>query len=99
MSESKTKLTAEDAARIARLARLDPPQDKLELFAQQFNDILGHMETLGEVDTSGVEPLYSPVSHGTVFREDVVEKRVSRDQVLDNAPEADGQFFIVPKIV
>ena len=57
------------------------------------------METLGSVETSGVEPLYSPVEHATVTRPDAVVKNCSRDDVLRNAPATDGQFFVVPKIV
>lgn len=93
------KLTAADAAAIARLARLDLPDATLERFAQQFNEILGYMELLEKVDTKGVAPLYSPVEHSTVFREDEVTNEFTREQILSNAPEDDGQFFIVPKIV
>ncbi len=92
-------LTADDAAAIAKLARLDLDQDKLTLFAGQFNEILGYVEKLGEVDADDVEPLYSPSQHATVFREDKAENRRQRQDVLANAPEADGSFFIVPKIV
>lgn len=92
-------LNADDAAAIAKLARLDLDQNKLALFATQFNDILGYVEKLGEVDAEDVEPLYSPSEHPTVFREDKAVQRRKRDEVLANAPEADGSFFIVPKIV
>ena len=53
----------------------------------------------GALDTTGVEPLYSPVGHETPLREDVAVATCARDQILGNAPAADGQFFIVPKIV
>lgn len=102
MSQQDTapqKLSTEDAATIARLARLDLPRETLERFAGQFNDILNYMELLGQADTSGVKPLYSPVEHSTVFREDEVKQNVTREQILENAPESDGRFFIVPKIV
>lgn len=93
------KISPEKAAGIAKLARLAPGEDKLALFAGQFEDILTYMDKLAEVDTEGVEPLYSPVTHGTVFREDEPEKRFSREDVLGNAPEEDGQYFVVPRIV
>ncbi|MBG0775010.1 MAG: Asp-tRNA(Asn)/Glu-tRNA(Gln) amidotransferase subunit GatC [Desulfovibrionaceae bacterium] len=93
------KIPPQEAARIAALARLQLPEDKLALFAGQFEDILGYMDQLGEVDTTGVEPMYSPAEHATVFRGDAAEKRVRRDDVLANAPETDGTFFVVPKIV
>lgn len=96
---SDRKISVRDAAAIARLARLDLPPETLERFAAQCNDVLDYMELLERVDTSGVEPLYSPVRHGTVFREDEVRKEYPRELLLANAPEDDGSFFIVPKIV
>ena len=93
------KISPEKVARIAQLSRLDLPQDKLELFAGQVGDILDYMDKLGELDTDGVEPLYSPVAHTTVLRKDEVRKDYKREDVLSNAPEQDGQFFIVPRIV
>ena len=93
------KINPQEAARIAALARLSLDEEKCELFAGQFEDILGYMDKLGELDTTGVEPLYSPVTHDTPFREDEPIKRFTREEILSNAPEDDGQFFIVPKIV
>ncbi|MBG0790397.1 MAG: Asp-tRNA(Asn)/Glu-tRNA(Gln) amidotransferase subunit GatC [Desulfovibrionaceae bacterium] len=93
------KISPEEVAKIARLARLDLDQDKVELFAGQLGDILAYMDKLGELDTEAVEPLYSPVRHTTVLRRDEVGKDYRREEVLANAPEQDGQFFIVPRIV
>ncbi|WBF68900.1 Asp-tRNA(Asn)/Glu-tRNA(Gln) amidotransferase subunit GatC [Desulfovibrio subterraneus] len=93
------KISPERVAEIAKLARLELDEDKLSLFAGQFESILNYMETLNELDTSEVEPLYSPVMHSTVLRDDVAAKTAERDAVLSNAPQTDGQFFVVPKIV
>ncbi len=57
------------------------------------------MEQLSEVDTSGVDPLYSPIEHVTPYREDKVYSEYNREDVLKNAPEEDGEHFIVPKVV
>ncbi|ABB37822.1 glutamyl-tRNA(Gln) amidotransferase, C subunit [Oleidesulfovibrio alaskensis G20] len=92
-------ISKEQVAAIAGLARLQLDEDKKELFAGQFAQILEYMDTLNEVDTDGVAPLYSPVQHATVYREDEVQRHCSREQVLANAPEEDGTFFIVPRIV
>lgn len=89
----------EEVIKVAKLARLRVEEGDLEGFAAQMDGILAYMETLGEVDTAGVEPLYSPVLHATPLREDAAVKTCSRDKVLANAPATDGQFFIVPKIV
>ncbi len=93
------KISPEEVAKVARLSRLDLPQDKLELFAGQLGDILDYMDKLGELNTDEVEPMFSPVEHTTVLRKDEVRKDYSRDEVLSNAPKQDGKFFIVPRIV
>ncbi len=93
------KLTPEQAAGVAKLARLRLDEDKLEDFAGDMDKILTYMDALAEVDTTGVEPLYGPVTHATPLRPDKVVKTNTRDDVLRNAPETDGSFFVVPKIV
>jgi aspartyl-tRNA(Asn)/glutamyl-tRNA(Gln) amidotransferase subunit C len=93
------KITPEQVAKVAKLARLKLPEDKLSLFAGQLHDILSYMDTLNEIDTSAVEPMYSPVAHVTVTRPDAVVREHSREEILANAPESDGQFFVVPRIV
>jgi aspartyl-tRNA(Asn)/glutamyl-tRNA(Gln) amidotransferase subunit C len=93
------KFTPEQAAKVAALARLTLPEDKLEHLAAQMGDILSYMDTLASCPTDGVEPLYSPVEHDTPMREDEARKTCQRSDVLAQAPESDGRFFIVPKIV
>lgn len=93
------KISPEEVARVARLARLDLSPEKVELFSGQLGDILDYMDKLGEVDTANVEPLYSPVEHVTVLRSDEVVKEYDREEILSNAPETDGNHFIVPRIV
>ncbi len=93
------KIGPEEVARVARLARLELSEDKLKTFAPQLDDILRYMDKLAEVDTEGVEPMYSPVEHVSVLRKDEPASEFERDDILSNAPESDGQFFIVPRIV
>lgn len=92
-------LTPKDMAYLSRLSRLSPDEATLAKFGAQCGDILKYMDILSEIDTSGIEPLYSPVSHEKVTRPDQEERRWDRAQVLANAPESDGQFFVVPRIV
>ncbi len=93
------KLSPQEAAKAAKLARLRPDENELAELAGHMDSILSYMETLGAVDTSNVEPLYSPVEHAAPMRDDQTVKNCERDEVLANAPQADGRFFIVPKIV
>lgn len=92
-------ISAEEVAKVAALSRLNPPENKVEQFVAQFNDILDYIHALNEVDTTDVQPLYSPVTHATVFREDEVRREHSREALLANASQSDGRFFVVPKIV
>ncbi|MFW5836750.1 MAG: Asp-tRNA(Asn)/Glu-tRNA(Gln) amidotransferase subunit GatC [Desulfovibrionaceae bacterium] len=93
------KLTPDETARIARLARLELSPEKIELFTGQLGDILEYMDKLDGLDTSQAAPMYSPVAHVTVLREDEPLRISQREDILAGAPEDDGQFFIVPKIV
>jgi len=98
----------EKVLRVAKLARLDlksglsdeEASAKLAIFSKQFDDIVSLMDTLAEVDTTGVEPLYWPlVGPISPLREDEAIKHNTREELLCNAPEQDGQFYVVPKIV
>ena len=93
------KISPEEVAKVAKLARLDLSPEKIEQYAGQLDDILAYMDKLSELDTASVDPMYTPVDHTTVLREDVVRKDFTRAEILRNAPETDGSFFIVPRIV
>jgi len=86
-------------AKIARLARIDVPEDRQERLASELNGILDWIAELDEVDTSDVEPLASVTGHGLPRREDVVTDGNRVDEVLANVPETAGGFFVVPKVV
>lgn len=86
-------------ARIAHLARLKVADDQLEPLAGELNDILAFVEQLGEVDTTGVEPMTSVVAAKLPRRRDVVTDGGMPDAVLANAPERAEGFFVVPKVV
>lgn len=93
------KISPEEVAKVARLSRLDLGQEKIDQYAAQLGDILGYMDKLAELDTASVEPMYTPVDQVSVMRDDVVRKDYARADILKNAPETDGAFFIVPRIV
>ncbi len=93
------KISPQEVAKVAKLARLELTDETIAQYSAQLGDILGYMDKLGELDTASVEPMYTPVDHTTVLREDEVKKLVPREDILKNAPETDGAFFIVPRIV
>jgi len=85
--------------RVARLARIAEPPERLEALAGELNGILGWIEQLNEVDVEGVAPMTSVVSVKLPFRKDVVNDGFNAGRVLANAPKATDGFFVVPKVV
>lgn len=86
-------------SKVARLARIAVPEERLEPMAKELNGILAWIEQLNEVDVNGVEPMTTPVAMQLPLREDVVTDGGIRDQVLANAPKSEDGFFVVPKVV
>ena len=92
-------IDAATVRRVARLARIREPEERLEPLARELSAILGWIEQLGEVDTDGAEPMTSVVEATLPMREDVVTDGGDPGVILSNAPaDADG-FFVVPKVV
>ncbi len=85
--------------KVARLARLREPEDRLEGLAREIGAIIAWIEQLAEVDTDGVEPMTSAVAAKLPMRADVVTEGGDPEVVLSNAPKRDRNFFVVPKVV
>ncbi|MBI1237276.1 Asp-tRNA(Asn)/Glu-tRNA(Gln) amidotransferase subunit GatC [Hyphobacterium indicum] len=92
-------VTEDDVRRIARLARIAEPSDRLAALTGELNGILDWIEQLNEVDVEGVEPMTTPVKFPLPQREDAVTDGGIRDKVLANAPSSEEGFFVVPKSV
>jgi aspartyl-tRNA(Asn)/glutamyl-tRNA(Gln) amidotransferase subunit C len=87
------------AAKVAKLARIRVEEDQLPALAQEFNNILGFIEQLNEVNVDDVEPMTSVAPQRLKRREDVVTDGNQQAAVLRNAPDAREGFFAVPKVV
>ncbi|HZZ69432.1 MAG TPA: Asp-tRNA(Asn)/Glu-tRNA(Gln) amidotransferase subunit GatC [Phenylobacterium sp.] len=85
--------------KVARLARIAEPEERLETLARELNGIMSWIEQLGEVDTDGVEPMTSAVHMPAPMRDDVVTEGGDPQTVLSNSPKRSGNFFVVPKVV
>ena len=85
--------------KVARLARIAQPEEKLEPLAEELSAIMAWIEQLAEVDTDGVEPMTSAVHMPIPLRADVVTEGGDPEKVLSNAPQRVGDFFVVPKVV
>ncbi|MCC6425011.1 MAG: Asp-tRNA(Asn)/Glu-tRNA(Gln) amidotransferase subunit GatC [Phycisphaerales bacterium] len=93
------KITMEDVRHVARLSRLALDDVQLQKFATQLETILGYVDKLGALDVSGIEPMAHALPLHNVLREDVIEPSLPLEQVLRNAPQTDGPFFKVPKVI
>ena len=92
-------VTEKDVRHVAKLARLALSEDEIAKMVPELNNILGWVEQLGEVDTSGVEPLTAVIENQLRLRMDVVNDGDCRDDILKNAPDAQHGFFAVPKVI
>ena len=87
-----------DISHVARLARLRLSPEELDTYGRQCGELLEHVARIQAVDTEGVEPTSHPLPMTNRFREDRVtpESVLDRDEVLAQAPRAEGDFFRVP---
>jgi len=92
-------IDAATVRKVARLARIATPEDRVEQLAKELNGIMSWIEQLGEVDTDGVEPMASAVAVPLPMRDDVVTDGGDAEGVLSNAPKRAGNFYVVPKVV
>ncbi|MDR3348137.1 MAG: Asp-tRNA(Asn)/Glu-tRNA(Gln) amidotransferase subunit GatC [Acidaminococcales bacterium] len=93
------KVSAQEVQYIARLARLEIPEENLELFVRQFNDILGYAGMLGKLDTENVEPTAQVLPYGNVMREDVAGTPLTQEEALANAPERFRGGYLVARVM
>ena len=85
--------------RIAKLARIALPEERVEPMMAEMNSILGWIEQLQEVDIAGVEPMTSVVTQKLKMREDVVTAGGDAAAILVNAPQTEDGFFVVPRVL
>jgi aspartyl-tRNA(Asn)/glutamyl-tRNA(Gln) amidotransferase subunit C len=96
-------LTPQDVSRIAQLARLELQPTERAAMLNQLNGFFGIVEQMSAVDTSGVEPLYTPLSAVTEvtlrLREDEVTESDERQDNQRSAPSVEDGLFLVPKVI
>ena len=85
--------------KLANLARLEfQPEEKARL-QKDLQKMIAFVEKLQELDTTGTEPLLQMSTRTDVVREDEVQESLTREEALKNAPETDGVFIKVPKVI
>jgi aspartyl-tRNA(Asn)/glutamyl-tRNA(Gln) amidotransferase subunit C len=93
------KIDEAQVRKVAKLSRLDLTDAEVQEFTGQLSAILDYVEKMNELDTDGIEPLAHCLPVSNVFREDCVRESLGTEKALANAPQRDGDFFKVPKIL
>lgn len=93
------KIDEAEVRKVAKLSRLELSEAEVEEFTGQLRAILDYVAKMNELDTEGVEPLAHCLPVSNVFRADSVKESLGTEKTLANAPERDGEFFKVPKIL
>ncbi|MDF3338887.1 Asp-tRNA(Asn)/Glu-tRNA(Gln) amidotransferase subunit GatC [Mycolicibacterium septicum] len=94
-----SKISRDEVAHLARLARLALTDDELDSYAGQLDAILGHVSQIQSVDVTGVEATDNPLKDVNVSRPDVVEPCLTQEEALAAAPRAEDGRFAVPRIL
>lgn len=93
------RLSPDDVAHVARLARLTLTDAELDRFTHQLADVLDHAGDMAALDLAGVEPLAHPYPLRNVFRDDVPGPVADRAEVLAAAPAVEDDMFRVPPVL
>ncbi len=93
------KISSDDVRKVSQLARLELPEVEVEMYTKQLEQILGYVAQLEKVDTSEVMPTTRAVEVVNRVRKDEVINPKSREKLLDQAPQREGDFYRVPKIL
>lgn len=94
------QVSTDDVVHLATLSALALRPDEVEGLRDDIQQILNYVEQLSELDTAGVEPTYQVTGLSSVYRSDEIDAGVvSTEQLLDLAPERDGQSIKVPKVL
>jgi aspartyl-tRNA(Asn)/glutamyl-tRNA(Gln) amidotransferase subunit C len=97
----------EDVRHVAELASLELTAEELPRLAKDLNEVLGYIAQLNELDTREVPPMaqvnevlgLAAAEHGETLRPDEIRPSIDRAEVMREAPETDGRFFKVPKVI
>ena len=107
MSQTPAGVSLDEVRHVADLANLELTAEELPRMAHDLNAILGHIAELNQLDTANVPPMaqvaealgFVPATSGETLRPDTIRPSVDRTLVMAEAPETDGRFFKVPKVI
>ena len=84
---------------ISKLARISINEKKAKNLANDLTNIFKFIEKLNKLDTKNIEPLTSIAETKLYLREDTIKDANIRDQILENSPEKNKEYFVVPKVI
>ena len=93
------KVSEQDVGHVAELAHLELTGEERARLLRDLNSILDYIARLNQLDTSAAAPLAQVGGRGSVLRDDQTRPSLAREAALANAPESDGTFFEVPKVI
>jgi len=93
------KITEKDVAYVADLAHLELTTDERHRMLRDLNNILEYIDRLNELDTTGVEASQSVWAETTAMRADEPQPCLAHEEAMANAPQSDGTFFKIPKVI
>ena len=94
-----TSLSEADVLKVASLSRLKLSESEVNTLRKQVGSVLTYIAMLDELDTDSIEPMAHAIEISNVFREDELRESLPREKALSNAPQTDGNYFLVPAIL
>ncbi len=91
-------INKKDVEHVAKLARIKLTDEETAKFTKQLGDIIKYVDQLNEVDTRGIEPMAHPYPLVNIIRKDIVNYKITKEELLKNAPDKEDYFLKVPKI-
>jgi aspartyl-tRNA(Asn)/glutamyl-tRNA(Gln) amidotransferase subunit C len=92
-------IDSEQVRKVANLARLELTADEEAQFTTQLGSILDYIEQLNQLDVTNIAPTTRAIDVSNVTREDILQPYADREAILNSAPQQEGDFFRVPKIL
>lgn len=94
------KISISDVQHLAKLSNLTLSESEIDRLGSDLDKILNYIEKLKELNTDGVEPTYQVTELQNIYRQDeITETDIKRENLLDLAPESDGESIKVPKVM
>jgi aspartyl-tRNA(Asn)/glutamyl-tRNA(Gln) amidotransferase subunit C len=93
------EINEELIVKLEKLSKLELSEDEREIIKKDLGNILDMINEIQEVDTTNVEPLQYVNERFNAFREDIPENEISNKEALKNAPETEGPYIKVPKVI